>query len=131
MSAGNPYGVARNYASRKWTFQEVAIPNGGSISSGFYLPFPLVGIWVPSTLLGTELTFQASMDDGVTYNDLHNEVGDEVALMLTAVGIVVGLLTVNYELQNFTWLKLRTGTSESPTNQTSAQTLYLGTLVPP
>ncbi len=131
MSGGNPYGNATNYAPRQWTFQKITIPNGGSISTGFFMPYPMTAILVPSAFLGTEMTFQASMDKGITYNDLHNETGDEVALMLTSVGLVVGLLTVNHDLSGIPWLKIRSGTSESPVNQGSDQILYVGTLINP
>lgn len=76
----------------------------------------LAAIKVPAAWTAAALTFQASVDAGVTWGDLYDDSGNEVSLAITA-GRMIALDALAMVLSPFRYLKLRSGTSASPVAQ--------------
>lgn len=85
----------------------------------------LAAIKLPTGLEGTKLTFQASID-GSTFVDLYDEAGNEVTYTVGANRMVRPPVA---DWLGFAWLKIRTGTSASPTVQTAARSLTVVTVL--
>lgn len=95
-------------------YKTATIANGASLSSAVDIDgSALVGIVVPATFTGTSLTFQMSHDD-TTYSNLYDETGTEVTVTISTSRYI--------RLNPSDWmgcdaLKVRSGTSGSPTTQ--------------
>lgn len=112
----------------------VIIPNagnlsnaGGDLNSGIIIVTKksLVGIQMPATWTAAALTFSASMDGGVTYNDLYDDTMIERSIA------VVANRTITLDPTKFmgcTHLKFRSGTGAAPVNQGAARTLIYTTV---
>ncbi len=80
--------------------------------------FP-VRIIMPATWVAAVLTVQTSID-GVTFNDLYDEYGQEVSL---TVGANRSIRLLPSEWAGVRYFKLRSGTSAVPVNQTADRVL--------
>ena len=115
----------RNYPAP--VAQSVTIPSGSTgLSSGFALNSAFaVAIYVPSGWVTANITFQGSIDGGTTYGNLKTSGGSEVTINVTAAGDLYNLNPVDYA--SCTHLKIRSGTSGTPVNQSSGSTLVVAT----
>lgn len=102
--------------------QTATIPNGGSLSGAIDLGgTALVGIQMPSGWDAAALTFQASAD-GITFAELYDAAGNVRSLTTAASH---SLYLVPSEWLGIRYLKVRSGTSGSPVNQTADRALTL------
>jgi hypothetical protein len=88
----------------------------------------VVGIVLPSnwTAAAAGITFQVSIDGGLTWNELLTVSGAAYTVAYTAAGgAYIGLDPAT--LRGFPSLKVRSGTVGAPVNQTNAVTLQLVT----
>ena len=80
----------------------------------------LVGIQMPSAWTAANLTFQGSMDDGVTFANLYDDTGAE----RTVTAAVDRAITLDpAKFMGLTHLKVRSGTGAAAVNQGAARTL--------
>lgn len=102
------------------------IANGASLSGAVCLGqgVPL-SIQMPSAFTGTALTFQGSNDNS-TYQNLYDDAGNELTVTVAASRNV--LLPAS-ALAGWTFLKVRSGTSGSPTTEAAARTLKINNRV--
>jgi len=100
------------------------IPAGGSVSPAVDLHGgKIVAIQLGGTAWDAAgITFQASADN-VTYNDVYDESGNEVALTVDASRYIVFDSVEN--LRGVRYLKVRSGTTGTPVNQTAATAVTL------
>jgi hypothetical protein len=104
----------------------VVIASGTSLSGAIDLGMArLARIDMPSGWDAASLTFQAS-PDGQTCNNLYDSLGVEYAVAAAASRAIIVPLV---DFMGIRWLKIRSGTSGAPVNQTADRTLTL-TLVP-
>lgn len=99
------------------------IADGASLSSAVTLNNrPLLSITVPSGWDDANMTFQVSFD-GITYYELVDEDGAAVTLIAAASKIV---RTTNLDQwAGYEYLKIRSGTFDTPVTQSGAVTLSL------
>jgi hypothetical protein len=99
------------------------IAAGGSLSAAVRLPpgHYLSAIVMPATWTAAVITFQASAD-GVTYNDVHDIAGTEIAVT-TAAGRMIVLPPTDWYPVPF--IRIRSGTSAVPVNQLAERLLGL------
>lgn len=104
----------------------VTITSGTALSSAVNLGDKILSaILIDANWTTAALTFQVSDDNGVTWYELYDENGTAVSC---ASGIVVAgqRLTVDPDLfESVDQIKVRSGTSGSPVNQTDTVTLTL------
>lgn len=101
---------------------KINIANGQSLSSAAYFGGKrLARIIIPATWTAASLSFQHSVN-GVTFNDLYDESGNEITVSAVAgkamsiSSNVIGLCDLNY-------LKVRSGTTGTPVAQGGARVL--------
>lgn len=105
---------------------DAAIASGQSLSGAIDLGAGrLARIVFPAALTGTQVTFQTSYD-GTNYANLYDETGTEVAYTVAASREVRVPLT---DWLGIRWLKIRTGTSGSPSAQGADRALKLVTVL--
>ncbi len=93
------------------------IADGASLSSTVTLNGRhIVGIITPATLAGTSLTFQGAAD-GATFNNIFDTAGSEVTWTISTSRFIPVTPATFAGLQS---VKLRTGTSGSPSAQSGA-----------
>lgn len=80
----------------------------------------LTGILLPAAWTAADLTFSVSID-GVTYADLYDETGEYALVVGASVFSGINIAP----LMGFRYLKVRSGTSASPVNQTADRDLVL------
>jgi len=78
---------------------------------------------IPAGWTAAALTFQASIDGGLTFFDFYDKAATEYAVSVTANRIFI--LPLN-DLAGLTHLKLRSGTSATPITQTADRVIMLG-----
>ncbi|MCL5264149.1 MAG: hypothetical protein M1343_02970 [Chloroflexi bacterium] len=106
------------------TVKSAAIAAGSSLSGIVDLEgYTKIGIEMPAAWDAAALTFQGS-SDGVTYNNLYDNVGNEVTSQ-AAAGRFIGIDTILRSLAAVRYLKIRSGTSALPVNQTADRTIKL------
>lgn len=100
------------------------IASGGSLSGALDLGNQrLSRIAMPAAWDAASLTFQTS-PDGVTYNNLYDSSGNEYTVTAAASRAIL----VNYiDFVGIRYLKIRSGTSAVPVNQTADRALSLVT----
>ena len=105
--------------------QDATIANGASLSDAMVLPPAeyLCGIVMPAAWTAANLTFQVS-EDGVTYNNLYDQDGNEITATAAASRYIV-MTPENFWGQH--WIKVRSGTAGTPVNQGAARTVKLVT----
>ncbi len=95
---------------------QVTIADEAALSDAAFIgTAEIVGISVP-TMDNAKLTFQGS-HDGTTYRDLYDSTPAELE-WATGTGDYFATLPAN--LKGVNYLKIRSGTSASPVNQTTA-----------
>lgn len=82
----------------------------------------LFGIVMPAAWTAANLTFQASLDGGTTWNNVKDATGAEVTVVASASDCVVWLPAAFSALP---MLKLRSGPAAAPVNQAADRTLQL------
>lgn len=80
----------------------------------------VIAIQVPAGWTSASMTFSVSAD-GITYSDLFDQAGNEYILPVVA-GKYFGGLDVLI-MGSFNYMRIRSGTSASPVNQTSGAVL--------
>lgn len=83
----------------------------------------LCGIQMPATWVAAALTFQTSYDDGATWVDLYDDTDTEVTIAAPTQGHYLAVDPSTFA--GVTFLKIRSGTSALPVNQTATRTLTL------
>ncbi|MDE2103763.1 MAG: hypothetical protein KGL39_41380 [Patescibacteria group bacterium] len=83
----------------------------------------LTAIVVPSGWTAANLTFQVSAD-GTTYADLYSATGSEYVVDVPSGGDCA-ITVPPLDFEGFRRMKVRSGTSGTPVNQTGAKTLTL------
>jgi len=84
----------------------------------------LVAIQMPSTWTAADLTFQVSLD-GVTFNNLYDSTGAEVAIKAAASQVVA--IKDPALMWHSGKIKLRSGTAALAVDQTAARAIKLAT----
>lgn len=86
------------------------------------LGYDLVAVQLPATWTAASVTFQCSQD-GITFSDVHDDAGTEVALTVAASQWV----TVPTEfVRHFgTFIKVRSGTSSVPVAQAAERVIQV------
>lgn len=111
----------------------VTIPNAGSLSTSGgdaagvldLRKKCLVGLQMPSAWTAALITFDVSMDGGITFSPLYDALGAERSLN------VVALRSISLDPTNFmgcTHLKIRSGTAATPVNQGAARVINVTTI---
>jgi len=106
--------------------QTVPIAVGTSLSNGFAInsAFP-VALNVSAPWTTANITFQGSLDGGITYANARTSGGSEITINVFAVGDTYTLNPLDFAA--FTHLKIRSGVAATPINQVSAASLTLST----
>ena len=108
--------------------QNVTIASGANITDALNVGNGrLVGIAMPAAWDTAAITFQASAD-GSTYYDLYDSDGSEVTISSSAAAASRYLAFTSAMLPVFAglrYLKIRSGTSATPVNQTADRILTL------
>jgi hypothetical protein len=93
------------------------IANGAALSDAVNLRGEvLVGVRMSAVWDAANLTFQASMDD-VTYMDAYSGAGAEHVVTVAGAGVHIWVDPSNFA--GYRWLKVRSGTTGTPVNQTT------------
>jgi hypothetical protein len=109
-----------------FSFVTATISNGNSLSGAVALSYATpVRITMPAGWDAARLTFQVSYD-GITFNDLYDEYGQEVTIEASAGR---GIRLDPKILFGAMFLKVRSGIGASPVNQTASRTIVLVTRV--
>jgi hypothetical protein len=84
----------------------------------------LMAIKMPASWATANITFQACETPTGTFYDLYDDAGSEV-LVTAAQQKVISCDSVALKLAPLQFIKIRSGTTATPVNQTGAPTLYL------
>lgn len=104
------------------THLNAPIANGASLSDAVDLiNYDFVALMIPA-IDGTAITFQSS-EDGVTYNNVHDSAGTEVSYTVASNRYV--LVNTAHLGQFGRFIKVRTGSAGTPTNQTAARVIQV------
>jgi hypothetical protein len=115
--------MANIYDRTIW--KSVVIANGAALSGAINIQgYDVVAIQQPASTEGTAFTFQGSVD-GQTFADVKDSSGAEVSLTKSATAAET-LLFGTKELRGLQAIKVRSGTSATPTNQTGDATILVG-----
>ena len=107
-------------------YQQFKILNGASLSGAIGCEGrDVVAIITPGTVAGTQFTFQASADNA-TWSNVYDDAGNELTITMAA-SRYVSLGTVAKLLRAVRFLKVRTGTAGTPSNQSADRVFYLVT----
>jgi hypothetical protein len=87
--------------------------------------YSLVGVVIPSNWITATLSFQASPDGGVTWGELLTAGGTPYAIGSVTGGAPERIAVDPTALRGVRSLKVRSGTSASPTNQTNTVSIIL------
>lgn len=115
---------------RKQGVQHATIAAGASLSNAVEVGGrALVGLILASTWDTAIITFQASADGygGTYYNIYLDDANTELQVPNTAAvaSRAIAMNTVLDKLAAFDWIKIRSGTAASPTNQADATVIKL------
>lgn len=100
------------------------ISNGQAITASIYLrDQPLVAIQMPASWTAANLTFQGS-NDNTNFFDVYNLDGDEYTVTAAASRYIV---LSPFEFQWARYIKIRSGTTGTPVNQSADRTIVLVT----
>lgn len=92
--------------------------NGGSL--GF--DRRLFGIIIPSSFTGTSISFQASSDNGVTWNNIYDALGSEYYITVAASRYIPVDPT---PFSAVSMIRVRSGTAASPTTEAADRSIKL------
>ena len=114
--------VERNQYVRAHDTESVTIANGQSLSAAINcIGLRLCALMMPTTISGTLVTFQASLD-GVTYRDVYDAAGNEYQLVVAAARYIP---LDPLALMDAKFIKIRMGTSATPSVQAQDSALQL------
>lgn len=104
--------------------KDVTIPSGATgLSAAIDCQgYILVGIGMPATWVAAAMTFQAADASDGTFRDVYDSSGTEKSVTVTADDHVVLDPANWYSVKH---LKIRSGTSGTPVNQTAERTITL------
>lgn len=103
----------------------VTIASGQSLSAELDLEgFKLVCILMPAAWDAAAITFQISDVAGGTFLDAFDDAGVEISATVDAAR-AVGFDDILPELSSVRFMKLRSGTSATPVNQTASRTFKI------
>jgi hypothetical protein len=80
-----------------------------------------LAVQMPASFTGTQLTFQTS-HDGITYQNLYDDAGSEIAVTVAASTNVALPASV---MAAWRYVKLRSGTAGTPTAEAAERTLKI------
>jgi hypothetical protein len=106
----------------------INIEAGGSLSNAFRLDgFNKLAIQTPSSWTTATLTFQGCGEQGGTYADIYT---DFPLAELVLPGTISALQAISIEsflatLKNFSYIKIRSGTSSTPVVQAVTRTINI------
>jgi len=107
--------------------QTATIANGAALSDAVYVHGSVVvGIRMPAVWDAANLTFQVSMDD-VTYLDAYSSAGAEH--VVTVTGVDTHIWVDPSAFAGYRWIKVRSGTTGTPVNQTTGANARLILLI--
>ncbi|WP_424133847.1 hypothetical protein [Roseomonas chloroacetimidivorans] len=107
------------------TLLSATIANGAALSGPVDLDDKsLVAIVMPGAWTAAPLTFQCSVDNGATWNNVFDATGSEVSIS-AATG--THILIEPAKFVGAKLIRLRSGTSAAPVNQAAARTITLVT----
>lgn len=100
---------------------------GGDLNDGIIdlTDKTLVGIQTPAVWTSADITFTGSMDEGITFNDLYDDLDVERSVVISS-GRSVTLDPIKF--MGITHLKIRSGTGAIPVNQTDDRVLNYTTI---
>lgn len=97
------------------TTNNALIADGTSISGSVFVGYGLlVGLIVPSGWDSADITLQACPVEGGTFYNVHNKAGDTEETIQAGASRHIWL---DPPMRGFGWIKVRSGTSGSPVNQ--------------
>ena len=100
------------------------IASGASLSGFVEIDEALyIGIEMPAAWDAANLTFQVSRN-GSDWLDLYDDAGNEVTVTASS-GTSIGIKSSADAFKPWQYVKIRSGTSALPVNQTAARTLYV------
>jgi hypothetical protein len=106
-----------------WDTVPATIPGGSSLSGGVDLGgLRLFGLVMPSQWTTAPLTFQGSIDEGVTWHNLKDSSGNEISITAAANDFVVWLPAAFSAVELIT---VRSGTAATPVLQSGAAAIQL------
>jgi hypothetical protein len=99
-----------------------SIASSGSLSGAVNIgDEPIIAIIMPSAWTSANLTLQASID-GATYYSVYNMDGDEYTITASASRYIV---FSPHEFQWARYVKLRSGTADTPVSQDAARSITI------
>lgn len=106
-------------------WKTVTIADSAALSGALNVQgWDVMAIEQPANCEGTAFTFQASQD-GSTFADVYDNTGTELSVTKSATA--AQLLTLGTkQIQGVAQIKVRSGTTGAPTNQTGAATIKVG-----
>jgi hypothetical protein len=106
-------------------WKPAVIADGAALSDAINIQgYDVVAIQQPEDTEGTAFTFQGSVD-GLTFADVKDSTGTEVALAKSETEAETLLLGTN-ELRGLQAIKVRSGTSATPTEQSGDAVILVG-----
>ena len=110
------------------TLNPATIAAGASLSGPCPLgALTLVGISMPAVWTTAPLTFQVSPDGGITWQELYDGAGNEIAVTAAANQFVVPLADPSYLWRGINMVQVRSGTLAAPTIQAAGAIVNLVT----
>jgi hypothetical protein len=104
----------------------VTIASGQSLSGAAGIgDYAVVGVIMPVAWDAANLTFQGAQESSGTFGNLYDEAGSELTVTAAAGRSIVMTGTKKDVLGGFPWIKVRSGTSGAPVNQTANRTIIL------
>lgn len=101
---------------------DVVIASSGSLSAGIHLAGRVpVGVVIPAAWTAAQITFQVSVDHGVTYVDLFDDAESEYNVLSPATSTYHPLLAELF--RGVSHMKVRSGVSDTTVNQAAERTL--------
>lgn len=106
----------------------VTIASGNSLSGAISLSTALLSaVVMPAAWTSANLTFQASIDGGVTFNNVFDDAGNELTMTAAANRyIILANISQWIGFGPNTQIKIRSGTSGSPVTQGADRVIMLG-----
>lgn len=86
--------------------------------------YQLAAVQMSSQWQTADITFQAATASGGTFQSVYNDGGTEVSIK-AAASQCVGIATAAAALAPLRFIKLRSGTAQTPVDQTASRTLTL------
>lgn len=108
----------------------VTIANNAALSTAVRMAGNVIAaIHIPAAWTAAALTFQASLDDGVTWMDVYDDGGTELSIAAgsipTASTRAIVNATILEKLAGLAMFRLRSGTSAVPVNQGAQRVITL------